>query len=235
VRTKGRTLALCIACCLFGSGCTGLTWYERGLPKRVEITKTRGAKQRRIVVQRVAAGTVEIVVLSRQSVQMRRRVVHNTIIQRQRSGNPLLELVEIPFGVAFLPIASAVILAGGDDHEETPTRKPALTHNRLTTMFGFLNPFFTVWGSTLERDPNTDKEVFFSAPRRTNYSVSLPVTGAKVGYTVRSADQRVLAQGTARTDWLGRVVLLGTPTAALHIDATTQGAKVATRISAWPY
>ena len=235
MRTTGRTLALCIACCLFGSGCTGLTWYERGLPKRVEITKTKGVKQRQIVMQRVAADTVEIVVLSRQAVQMRRRVVYNTIIQRQRSGNPLMELVDIPMGVVLFVVMPALILADLDDHEETPTRKPDVTHNRLTAMFGFLNPFFTMVGGTFVRDPNTDKEVFFSAPQRTRYSVSLPVTGVRVEYKVRSADQRVIAKGSAKTDWLGRVVLEGTPTAELYIDATTEGAKVAARVSAWPY
>ena len=223
--TRARRLLLsCLVAGLCLPGCASYMAYERGLPKRVEVTRAAGVAQTRLVVRRTGPDKVEVAVLTRRVISAQRRVVYNTIeVRGDWNPNLLWELLEIPYGIVAIPVLATIIPFGVYDFPDSPTLKQDHFRNRMALIFGFANPAQSVMSPRFVRDPDTDREVFFSKPVHTTYGVSLPQEGVPVQYRVTASDGQLLRSGTATTDRFGRVVIDGLTAAPLRVEAVGPG------------
>lgn len=192
------------------AGCHTMLVYEKGLPKRVDIQKSVGASGLRLVVEPVQGGVLEVALLRRSEIALRRKIVFNTVITEDvRSGSPLWKLLEIPLGLVtplgFCPMA----MVGFFDLPESPTVKPAHMSNRLGWCFSLLNPFASFFSKRIVRNFDNDEEVFTSTPKRTRYAVSLPVADQRVEVEVFDTNGTMVQRLRANTDHFGRVVMSG--------------------------
>lgn len=232
MRFARRLVWLCLAAGLGLPGCASYVAYERGLPKRVEVIRRVDAPGTRLVVRRTAPDRIEITVLTRRVMHTRRRVVYNTIeVRGEWNPNLLWELLEVPYGiVAILPLATIIPL-GVYDFPDSPTMKQDHFRNRMALIFGFVNPAQSVMSPRFVRDPDTDREVFFSEPASTTYSVSLPRPQAVVQYRIRRADGQDARTGSGTSDRFGRVLIDGLPQGPLQVEALgPQGVRICTTV-----
>ncbi len=212
----GRVAAVGLALVLMG-GCATLVGYERGLPKRVEVTKQASPAQLRFVAERTGDGSLEIAALSTRDVKLQRRIVYNTIESRYEQGNPLWELFEVPFGVLALPIMAIAVPAGYFSLPESTTHKRNRMRDSIGLIFGWVNPFQGIVGGHGIFDPNTDREVFFSQPRATRFRVSLPRPSLAITYRIGPVGGGEGLKGQGRTDSFGRVEVRGVGRGALRV------------------
>ena len=228
-------LALLVAAALGMPGCASYVAYERGLPKRVEVVRRAGKPQTRLHIQRTAADQVEIAVLKRRLINARRRVVYNTIEARgDWNPNLLWELLEIPYGIVALPVLATIIPFGVYDFPDSPTMKQDHFRNRMALIFGFINPAQSVISPKFVRDPDPDREVFFSKPVSTSYHVSLPQPQVVVSYRVIGPDGRQVRLGEGKSDRFGRVIINGLPAGPLRVEAAAGGNRAVTTVRASP-
>jgi len=206
------------------TACTGIIVHERGLAKRIEVEKAAGPATLRLVAERRGPGRVEFAVLARRDIDLRRRIVYNTIeIRGEWNPNPLWELFEVPFGVAALAVAPFMYPFGMGKFEDSAALKADTVHNSLAFWLGLLNPAQSVVAPRYVRDPNVDLELFHSPVRTTTYAVSLPVAGTEVAYDIWDASGVLLQGSVTRTDDFGRVVVDGVPAASVRVQLRTGG------------
>lgn len=230
-----RLIALGGLVCLLQPGCTGIIAHERGLAKRVEVTKQASAPQARLVIDRSGPDRIEIAVLARRSIALQRRIVYNAIeIRGEWNPNPLWELFEVPFGIVALPMAPFMYGFGMGKFANTNAFRADSVHNTLAFWLGLANPLQSVVAARYVRNPNVDEEMFFSPAVTTGYAVSLPAADELVRFRVLDAAGALLREGSARTDDFGRITVDALPNAALQVQAWHKGAHAAAVLRARP-
>lgn len=218
--------ALLTALALAALSCSSISLQERGLPKRVDVTKNAGSARRVLVADALSDGRIELAALQARNVRLVRRVAYATVDVRREYGSPLMELVEVPLGVVSLPVNLIFSLTGVYDVPESPDRKPKLWRNRAVMIFGPMNPGQSVITGDFVRDPNVDDDVFFSEPVAVDYDMAVPEEGLDIGYSVLDAEGRPLASGRGKTDEFGRVMVPAPPSEGALVELRVGGRAV---------
>ncbi len=212
-------------------GCNGLVAHERGLPARVDVEREAGPAERRVEVVRVGPERLEIAVLDRRALVLRRQVIYGTIeVRHEYNPNVLWELVEVPLGVGLLALSPLLWAFGAYDVEEAPDRRIDTPRNAATRLLGYLNPAQSMIAPRVVKDPTVDRELFKAAPRRVEYGVSLPVAGAEVRYRVLDEHGSLRDEGVGTTDEFGRVGVDGVPSERLSAEVFHGGVRYEVRL-----
>jgi len=178
------------------------TVHRRTSPQRVSVTKQVSEPELVFGGRFVAPGQVELVAKQARDVRVTRVVHYGAASFEAGHYHPIIELVEIPFGLFFALLPplweSPNILTG------TPSTKLVLHNNWLV---GMVNPFQTALLYHVRAIPGSNSNVFAAPPATREFRVSLPAPGLTLTYRALDDAERPLATGTIQTDTFGRATV----------------------------
>jgi hypothetical protein len=213
------------------TSCSPVFVYERGPAKRVEVEKVARAQNVVMKAERVRSDAIHIFVGERQEIELTRRIVYGTTEVRREYGNPLWEIVEMPFGALSMFVIPFLLLSS--DYRPPPdTDEVRYDRGRfyLTMIFGFINPAESVFGARIVKDPTSDKELFVSPPRTLRYTMTRPLEAKSVHYVIQDVSGTAVWEGSGQTDWLGRLEVVGLTNGWLDLELATEGEAVTIRL-----
>lgn len=178
------------------------TIYTKTSPQRVTVAKQATAPEVVLSGRFVGPGTVELAAKHASDVRVTRVVHYGAASFEGRRANPLIEIVEIPFGLLFLLIPP--VWESPSVFHDTEGNKFAQNTNWLAAM---ISPFQTILVFSVRATPGSNADIFVAPPATREFHVNLPAPGIEVRYKALDDSEHALASGTATMDSFGRATV----------------------------
>jgi hypothetical protein len=200
-----ESILAAFACAL--AGCATTATYHRHHPRNVDTVMQRAQPEPRVLCRRGDGGDLELRLVGESRVTAERTLVYNTrVFERGYGGNVLLELLEIPLGIAAFPIWGPLALSGAFEGPEDEDTRNA-SWNRWHMAFSFVSPAISGFDQAWNTKFDPSLEVFKDPPVTTTYDVRLPLPARTIEARWTDESGETLAEETTVSDRFGRFQL----------------------------